>query len=104
MVRRKTKNITGISRVPGIPYHDAWIGYKCVNCKEMNYVLIGQELLTPKASVDDCVWKCDHCDYVHSKESDLPFDNWEEEYIDSDSGTTLRFWEGFLPRKPPGPA
>lgn len=96
MARRKTKNITGISRVPGIPYHDAWVGYKCVNCKEMNYVLIGQELLTPKTGVDDCVWKCDHCGYVHSKESDLPFDNWEEEYIDSESGTALRFWKGFF--------
>jgi hypothetical protein len=52
MARRKTVNITGIKRVEGIPYHGAWVAYKCVNCKEMNYVLIGQELLSPKEAVD----------------------------------------------------
>lgn len=31
MARRKTVNNTGILRVGGIPYHDAWIAYKCVN-------------------------------------------------------------------------
>ncbi len=96
MTRRKSVNITGISRIEGIPYHDAWVAYKCVSCKEMNYVRMGQQLLTSKEAIENAVWKCDHCGFVHSKESDLPFDNWEEEYNSSDSTTALRFWEGFF--------
>ncbi|MFQ5787002.1 MAG: hypothetical protein ACE5H1_03395 [Thermodesulfobacteriota bacterium] len=96
MARRKTTNITGIKRVEGIPYHDAWVAYKCVKCKEMNYVQVGQELLSPKEAIENCVWKCEHCDFTHSKELDLPFENWEEEYNDSESTTALRFWEGFF--------
>ena len=96
MVRRKSVNITGISRVEGIPYHDAWAGYKCVQCREMNYVNVGQELLSPATAIDECVWKCEYCGFVHSKESDLPFGNWEEEYKSADSTTALRFWEGFF--------
>lgn len=96
MARRKTVNITGIKRVEGIPYHDAWVAYKCVNCREMNYVLIGQALLPPKKAIENSVWKCKPCGFVHSKESNLPFENWEEDYNDSDSTTALRFWEGFF--------
>jgi len=96
MTRRKSVNITGISRIEGIPYHDAWVAYKCVNCKEMNYIRIGQQLLTPKEAIENAVWKCEHCGFMHSKESDLPFNNWEEEYNSSDSTTALRFWEGFF--------
>ncbi len=96
MARRKTVNITGIKRVEGIPYHDAWVAFKCLNCKEMNYVLIGQELLSPNEAVESCVWDCKHCGFIHSKESDLPFENWEDEYNDSNSTTALRFWEGFF--------
>ncbi len=96
MARRKTVNKTGIVRVEGIPYHDAWVAYKCVSCREMNYINIGQKLLTPKEAVNNEVWKCEHCGYIHSKETDLPFANWEEEYNTSDSTTALRFWEGFF--------
>lgn len=96
MARRKSVNITGISRVEGIPYHDAWVAYKCVQCHEMNYIKIGQKLLTPTEAIATSVWKCNHCGFVHSKESDLPFDNWEDEYNSSDSTTALRFWEGFF--------
>jgi len=96
MSRRKSVNITGISRIEGISYHDAWIAYKCVSCKEMNYIKIGQQLLTPKEAIEIAVWKCEHCGFVHSKESDLPFDNWDQEYNNSDSTTALRFWEGFF--------
>jgi hypothetical protein len=96
MARRKSVNITGISRIEGIPYHDAWAAYKCVNCREMNYVQVGQKLLTPAEAIESAVWKCDHCGFVHSKESDLPFENWEEEYNIADSTTALRFWEGFF--------
>lgn len=96
MARRKTVNRTGILRVEGIPYHDAWIAYKCVSCKEMNYVHVGQKLLTPQEAVENSVWKCEHCGFIHSKETDLPFDNWEEEYNSADSMPALRFWEGFF--------
>ena len=96
MARRKTVNKTGISRIVGIPYHDAWIGFKCVNCDEQNNILIGQELLSPLEAYDVCIWECNECGYIHSKESDLPFENWEDEYNDSDSTTALRFWQGFF--------
>ncbi len=96
MPRRKTINKTGITRIEGIPYHDAWVAYKCVNCREMNYVQIGQDLLSPKTALENCVWKCAKCGFVHSKESDLPFENWEEVYNSADSTTALRFWEGFF--------
>jgi len=96
MARRKTVNITGIKRVEEIPYHDAWVAYKCVSCREMNYIRTGQVFLTPKEAIENCVWKCEHCGFVHSKESDLPFENWEEDYNDSESTTALRFWEGFF--------
>lgn len=96
MARRKTVNQTGISRVEGIPYHDAWVGYQCVNCKETNVVHIGQDLLDPTEAYDTCAWECEFCEYLHSKESDLPFDNWEDEYNSSESITAERFWRGFF--------
>ena len=96
MTRRKTINVTGIERVEGIPYHDAWVAYTCVICRKINYVRIGQELLSPKEAVENCVWECEHCHFSHSKESGLLFENWGEEYNDSVSMTALRFWEGFF--------
>lgn len=96
MTRRKSVNTTGISRVEGVPYHDAWAVYKCVYCQEMNYVQVGQQLLTPSLAIETSVWKCRQCGFVHSKESDLPFENWEEKYNSADSTTALRFWEGFF--------
>jgi len=62
----------------------------------MNYIQIGQDLLTPIYAFENCVWKCENCGFIHSKESDLPFENWEEEYNDADSTTAMRFWEGFF--------
>ena len=96
MARRKTINVTGIERVEGIPYHDAWVAFTCVSCQEINHVRIGQELLSPKDAVYNCIWECDHCHFSHSKESDLPFENWGEKYRDAASMTALRFWEGFF--------
>jgi len=96
MDRRKTVNRTGILRIEGIPYHDAWVAYKCVNCREMNYIRIGQQLMNPNEALENAVWKCEHCGFVHSKESDLPFDNWEEDFNIADSTTALRFWQGFF--------
>lgn len=96
MSRRKSVNETGIKRLANIPFHDAWIAYSCVKCGQMNYKRIGQVLLTPDQSYENCVWICEHCGFVHAKESDLPFENWEQEYLDSESTTALRFWEGFF--------
>mgnify|MGYP002814063737 CR=1 FL=1 len=96
MARRKTVNKTGILRIEGIPYHDAWIAFKCLMCKEMNYIQIDQQLLNPSEAIENAVWKCDKCGFIHSKETDLPFENWEEEYNNADSTTALRFWEGFF--------
>lgn len=96
MARRQTVNQTGISRLSNIPFHDAWVAYKCVSCQEMNYIQVGQTLLSPNEAVENCVWTCDHCGFVHAKESDLPFQNWEEEFLSADSTAVLRFWEGFF--------
>ena len=96
MARRKTINTTGIKRIEGVPYHDAWVAYKCVSCKRMNYVLIGKKLISPIEAIENSVWKCKHCGFIHSKESDLPFENWEEKHNDSESATAYRFWEGFF--------
>jgi len=96
MARRQTVNQTGISRLSGIPFHDAWIAYKCVSCQGINYIQVGQTLLSPSEAVENCVWTCKHCGFVHAKESDLPFQNWEEEFLSADSTTVLRFWEGFF--------
>ena len=52
MPGRKTVNQTGITRVEGVPYHDAWVAYKCVNCQNMNYENVGQNLLKPKEAVE----------------------------------------------------
>jgi hypothetical protein len=96
MARRTIVNETGIKRIEGIAYHDAWVSYNCIKCKATNYVQIGQKLLTPENGVSSCVWKCESCGYIHSRESDLPFENWEDDYKDADSLPALRFWEGFF--------
>ncbi|HET55951.1 MAG TPA: hypothetical protein ENN33_12160 [Ignavibacteria bacterium] len=96
MTRRKTNNITGILRIEGIPYHDAWISYICVKCKELNLEKIGQSLLKPEDAYENCIWECSNCGYVHCKQSDLPFDNWPKAFTDSNSITTERFWKAFF--------
>ena len=96
MARRTVTNETGIKRIEGIPYHDAWVSYICVQCKAINYVHIGQQLLTPPEALDTCKWKCEHCGFVHSKQSAVPFENWDKEYRNSDAIAVQRFWEGFF--------
>ncbi|NQT23785.1 hypothetical protein HQ585_00360 [candidate division KSB1 bacterium] len=96
MSRRKTRNVTGISRIEGIPYHDAWISYICVNCKELNLINIGQELLQPSEAFENSIWECTSCGFRHCKGSDLPFENWPKAFIDSDSITSVRFWQAFF--------
>jgi hypothetical protein len=96
MVRRKTRNQTGLSRIEGIPYHDAWVGFICLNCKELNNIRIGYQLLEPKTAYKTCEWKCAKCGYVHSKESDLPFEHWDEDFTVAESLKAQRFWEAFF--------
>ena len=96
MARRKTKNITGLTRIEGIPYHDAWIGFICLSCGSLNNIRIGLQLLDPKTTYENAEWKCDKCGYQHSKNSDLPFENWSEDFTVAESIKAQRFWEAFF--------
>ena len=96
MTRRKTVNTTGLSRIEGIPVHDAWVGFICLSCKELNNINIGNSLIDPRAAYEACEWKCTKCDYIHSRNSDLPFEHWDERFRLAESIITQRFWEGFF--------
>ena len=96
MARRKPVNVTGLSRIEGIPYHDAWVGFICLNCKELNNIRIGNRLLNSKEVYETAKWECTKCGYVHSKESDLSFENWDEKFRLAESVQTQRFWEAFF--------
>lgn len=101
MPRRQTVNETGIVRIDmndGESAHDAYIAYSCVNCHSMNYINIGKEhLLTPEEAINQR-WVCEHCGFVHAKDSDLPesWDNWNEDLLHSDELTAERFWQAFF--------
>ncbi len=96
MARRKTANITGISRLSGIQYHDAWVAFICVKCKEINTMRVGQTLMDPISAYETQEWTCNHCGYIHSKDSDLPFSNWPDAATLAESTTTQRFWKAFF--------
>ncbi|MDO8537713.1 MAG: hypothetical protein Q7S21_02410 [archaeon] len=96
MPRRKTKNITGLSRIEGIPFHEAWVGFICLSCKELNNIRIGNSLLEPKTAYETCGWECLKCGYVHSRNSDLPFEHWDEDFTIAESIKAQRFWEAFF--------
>ena len=96
MPRRKTKNVTGISRIQDIPYHDAWVSFVCVNCKEHNTFRVGQTLLNPSGAYETQQWECAHCGFIHSKETDLPFSNWPPDSILAESPVAQRFWNAFF--------
>lgn len=96
MARRKSVNITGISRIDGVAFHDAYVAYICLSCFKINYVKIGQFLLNPNNAFEECIWECKFCGFLHSKESDIPFDNWDEEHKVSESKPTEYFWRGFF--------
>lgn len=96
MARRSTTNKTGIPRIEGVKFKDAWVGYSCISCYKINYVRIGNQLLSPAEAMENSVWVCEYCGYVHSKESDLPFENWPEEAINSESNKVLSFWKAFF--------
>lgn len=96
MARRKIKNITGLSRIEGVPFHEAWVGFICLSCKELNNIRIGNNLLEPKTSYETCKWECSKCKYIHSKKSNLPFKNWSRDFRTSASIKAQRFWEAFF--------
>ncbi len=99
MARRTQTNETGIDRIPlEHSVHDAWASYICVNCKHMNYVHIGDTLLTPEQALQTQQWECSACGYMHSKDADLPeyWDHWNPELLEQENLTVERFWQGFF--------
>lgn len=98
MSRRKTKHKTGLPRIKGIgkKVHDAWIGYVCLACETLNLFSIGNTLLDPNDIYNTAEWRCKKCDFLHSKDSPLPFKEWPSEYIDPDSIKCQRFWQAFF--------
>jgi len=97
MSRRTVINQTGIGRIESIPYNDAWIGYICLKCGTQNNVQIGKQLLEPEKAYNDAHWKCKKCNFIHCKESDLPFksDNWPRAAKKHTGIKAQRFWEAF---------
>jgi hypothetical protein len=79
-----------------IPYHDAWVAFICVKCKEFNTLRIGKALLNSSNVYQTQEWKCTHCGFIHSKESDLPFSNWPDGATFAESVTAQRFWNAFF--------
>ncbi|HAT7877844.1 TPA: hypothetical protein JBD49_03765 [Legionella pneumophila subsp. pneumophila] len=96
MARREKINTTGLPRIEGIPYHDAWISFCCINCFERNFVRIGKTLIAPDIAYDSAEWVCKHCNYTHSKEQNLPFQHWDAKFTDPESIAAQRFWQAFF--------
>lgn len=96
MARRKAKNITGLLRIEGIPYHDAWVGFICLSCNSLNNIRIGVRLLEPQFAFENAEWKCSKCGFVHNKNTDLPFQNWPVEFTQALSIKAQRFWQAFF--------
>lgn len=96
MTRRKTKNITGISRIEGLPVHDAYVAFICINCKELNTIHIGNKLIEQTKTYENALWKCDSCDFIHSKNTDIPFSNWKKKFKKSNTLQAERFWRSFF--------
>ncbi len=106
MARRKTKNLTKIPRIPDVPHNDAWIFFRCVKCSKENFINIGKKLLDPEDAFQHQLWKCEECDYIHSKDSDLPkkginnedlpFQKWGEDIRSHKLTPVQRFWKAFF--------
>ena len=106
MARRKTKNITNIKRLSGIPFHDAWVSFICLRCSHRNYINIGKTLLSPIEAYENAVWKCENCGFIHSRTSDLPetdlagrdlpFKDWGKRVTSHSSIAAQRFWKSFF--------
>ncbi|MBI5098016.1 MAG: hypothetical protein HZB30_02095 [Nitrospirae bacterium] len=96
MARRKTKNITGLPRIEGIPYHDAWIGFIGLACNHLNNIKIGSQLADSQKAYEDAYWECSKCGFIHNKNTDLPFNNWPAAFTSASSIKAQRFWEAFF--------
>lgn len=98
MPRRKTKHRTGLPRIKGIgkKVHEAWVGYICLSCNSLNLFSVGDDLLDPKEVYAGAEWVCSRCNYKHSKDSPLPFNEWPSEYTDPTSIKCQRFWQAFF--------
>lgn len=96
MPRRTTVNRTRIDRIERVPAFDAWVGFVCLRCSTLNHVRIGLELLNPQLAFENAKWECQKCHYVHSKKSNLPFQNWPKSAIAHRSLPAQRFWIGFF--------
>lgn len=98
MARRKSSNITGIRHLSDVPNDDIWIAYTCLECNEVNYENIGKHIVTAEYAYNNFEWKCKKCEYIHSKNSDIPkrFDNWDDALRKYDSLTCQRFWQSFF--------
>ncbi len=97
MARRTKVNETGIARIDGIVAHQAWIGYTCINCKVINYIMVeGDALPTPTEAYNDFKLLCSRCGFIHSKDSSLPYSEWPTPAQDSESTLVKRYWEGFF--------
>jgi len=96
MARRQTKNRTGIPRIEGIPYHDAWVSFACISCGTRNFVRVGQDLITPQDAFDTAEWVCEACGFVHSRETNLPFAAWPDDLCDASRVAAERFWRAFF--------
>lgn len=99
MARRSQNNETGIERIPSeYSVHDAWAAFICVNCSHLNYIHIGDRLITPDEALETQCWECEKCGYNHCKNSDLPerLTNWPPELLEKESITVRRFWKAFF--------
>ncbi len=106
MARRLTKNRTDIKRLPGLPVHDAWISFVCIKCSQVNFQHVGNKLLTSADAYENALWKCNRCNFIHSKNSDLPikgfdrkvlpFKAWSESIRSHASVAVQRFWKAFF--------
>ncbi len=96
MARRLSKNVTGIPRLEGIPYHDAWIFYTCVRCHKGNIQRIGLSLESLRDAYETAAWKCEHCGVTHKKEAALPYRGWPKSARGKGSPGAIRFWQGFF--------
>lgn len=96
MARRRSKNATGIPRLVGVPYHDAWIYYACVRCRKGNLVQIGLSLELLRDVYETASWECEHCGFTHKKDAALPFRSWPQAARGKGSPGAIRFWQGFF--------
>jgi len=106
MARRQTKNKTDIARISGIHVHEALVAFICVRCSKLNFVNVGNKILTPAEAYENQSWTCEDCHFVHSKISPLPlkdkkgkklpFAFWNNAITKENSLASQRFWKAFF--------